>query len=156
LSFFSFFRQNSGVAIALPPLEEGTMHIHGNSMSVNAADFYSAAQNRAATAQRAVEVRKKLLKSASEIEGAAIPDESLDGFAAKSGSEPASESDSGPNRGSATVPHQHRRQGLGLRLRLEFECASGKTRRSLASGPQEGRMPHPFGYAQGRLSPLSS
>jgi hypothetical protein len=46
-------------------------------MSVNAADFYSAAQNRAATAQRAVEVRKKLLKSASEIEGAAIPDESL-------------------------------------------------------------------------------
>jgi len=53
------------------------MHIHGNSMNVNAADFYSAAQNRAATAGRAAEVRKKLLKSASEIEGAAIPDESL-------------------------------------------------------------------------------
>jgi hypothetical protein len=53
------------------------MHIHGNSMSINAADFYSAAQGRAVTAERAAEVRKKLLKSASEIEGAAIPDESL-------------------------------------------------------------------------------
>jgi hypothetical protein len=53
------------------------MHIHGNSMNVNAADFYSAAQNRAVTAKCAAEVRKKLLKSVSEIEGAAIPDESL-------------------------------------------------------------------------------
>jgi len=52
------------------------MHIHGNSMNVNAADYYSAAQNRAVTAGRAAEIRKKLLKSASEIEGEAVPDES--------------------------------------------------------------------------------
>jgi len=50
------------------------MHIHGNSMSINAASFYSAAQNeKAAAAQRAADVRKKLLKGAAEIEGAATP-----------------------------------------------------------------------------------
>ncbi len=54
------------------------MHIHGNSMAVNPADFYSAAQGeRAAAAQRAADVRKRLLKRASEIEGAATPEESL-------------------------------------------------------------------------------
>ena len=54
------------------------MHIHGNSMIVNAANFYGAAQGeRAAAAQRAAEVRKRLLKSGSEIEGAATPEESL-------------------------------------------------------------------------------
>jgi len=54
------------------------MHIHGNSMSINAANFYSAAQNeKTAAAQRAADLRKKLLKSASEIEGAAPPEESL-------------------------------------------------------------------------------
>jgi len=35
------------------------MHIHGNSMAINAASFYSAAQNeKAAAAQRAAEVRR--------------------------------------------------------------------------------------------------
>jgi len=54
------------------------MHIHGNSMSINAASFYSAAQNeKAAAAQRAADVRKKLLKGAAEIEGAATPEETL-------------------------------------------------------------------------------
>ena len=54
------------------------MHIHGNSMAVNAANFYAAAQGeRAAAAQRAAEVRKKLLKGASEIEGATTPEETL-------------------------------------------------------------------------------
>ena len=54
------------------------MHIHGNSMSVNAANFYSATQEeRAAAAQRAASVRKKLIRSASEIEGAATPEETL-------------------------------------------------------------------------------
>ena len=54
------------------------MHIHGNSMSVNAANFYSATQEeRAAAAQRAASVRKKLIKSASEIEVAASPEEIL-------------------------------------------------------------------------------
>ena len=54
------------------------MHIHGNSMSVNATDFYSSAQGeKTAAARRAAQVRKKLLKGASEIEGAATPEESL-------------------------------------------------------------------------------
>jgi hypothetical protein len=54
------------------------MHIHGNSMSINAANFYSAAQNeKTAAAQRAADVRKKLLKGASEIKGAATPEETL-------------------------------------------------------------------------------
>lgn len=54
------------------------MNIHGNSMSINAANFYSAGQNeKAAAAQRATDVRKKLLKGASEIEGASTPEESL-------------------------------------------------------------------------------
>jgi hypothetical protein len=54
------------------------MHIHGNSMAVNAANFYSATQEeRAAATQRAASVRKKLIRSASEIEGAASPEETL-------------------------------------------------------------------------------
>jgi hypothetical protein len=54
------------------------MHIHGNSMSINAASFYGAAQNeKAASARRAADVRKKLLRGASEIEGAATPEETL-------------------------------------------------------------------------------
>jgi hypothetical protein len=54
------------------------MHIHGNSMTVNAANFYSATQEeRAAAAQRAASVRKKLIRSASEMEGAASPEETL-------------------------------------------------------------------------------
>jgi hypothetical protein len=54
------------------------MHIHGNSMAAIAADIYSSAQaERAAAAQRAAEVRKKQLKGASEIEGAATPEETL-------------------------------------------------------------------------------
>ena len=54
------------------------MHIHVNSMTVNAANFYSATQEeRAAAAQRAARVRKKLIRSASEIESAASPEETL-------------------------------------------------------------------------------
>ncbi len=54
------------------------MHIHGNSMAVNSANFYSAGQGeKAAAAQRAAELRRKLLKSAAEAEGAASPEESL-------------------------------------------------------------------------------
>jgi hypothetical protein len=54
------------------------MHIHGNSMTVNAANYYSATQEeRAAAAQRAAIVRKKLIRSASEMEGAASPEETL-------------------------------------------------------------------------------
>jgi hypothetical protein len=54
------------------------MHIHGNSISINAASFYSAAQNeKAAAAKRAADVRKRLLKGASEIDGAATPEATL-------------------------------------------------------------------------------
>ena len=51
------------------------MHIH--SMGVNPAGFYAASEGeRAANAQRAAEVRKKLLKSAAQIEDA-TPEETL-------------------------------------------------------------------------------
>ena len=40
------------------------MHIHGNSMSIQAANFYSASQGEKTAAERAAEVRKRLLKSA--------------------------------------------------------------------------------------------
>ena len=54
------------------------MHIHGNSMNINAASLYSSAQNeKTAAAQRAAEVRKKLLRSASDIEGASSPEEAF-------------------------------------------------------------------------------
>ncbi len=54
------------------------MHIHGNSMAVNAANFYSAGQNeKTAAAERAAKVRKKLLKNAAEIGGEESPEESL-------------------------------------------------------------------------------
>jgi hypothetical protein len=53
------------------------MHIHGNSMAINAASFYATAQEEKAAAQRAAGVRKKLIKSASEIEGSASPEETL-------------------------------------------------------------------------------
>jgi hypothetical protein len=54
------------------------MHIHGNSMSVQAANFYAASQGeRTAAAQRAAEVRKKLLKSATTLDGSASPEETV-------------------------------------------------------------------------------
>jgi hypothetical protein len=53
------------------------MHIHGHPMSVNPADFYAACQGEmAANAQRAAEVRRKLLKVAAQIEDA-TPEETL-------------------------------------------------------------------------------
>jgi hypothetical protein len=54
------------------------MHIHGNSMAVNAANLYFAAQDEgAAAAQRAAEIRKKLLKGALQIDGTSTPEETL-------------------------------------------------------------------------------
>jgi hypothetical protein len=58
--------------------QEGTMHIHGNSMSIQAAGFYSAAQEERAAA---AEVRRKLLKGATNIASGlasgATPEETL-------------------------------------------------------------------------------
>jgi len=53
------------------------MHIHGNSMAINAASSYSAIQEERAAAQRAASVRRKLLRSASEIDAANTPEETL-------------------------------------------------------------------------------
>jgi len=53
------------------------MHIHGNQMNLNAVNPYCAAAEKAAAAQRAADVRKKLMKSASDIEGIASPDEAF-------------------------------------------------------------------------------
>ncbi len=54
------------------------MHIHGNHMNVNAANFYSVGNGeRSAAAQRAADVRKKLLKGAQSIDAAADPEENL-------------------------------------------------------------------------------
>jgi hypothetical protein len=47
-------------------------------MNVNAANFYSIGNGeRSAAAQRAAEVRKKLLNSAQSVEGEASPEETL-------------------------------------------------------------------------------
>jgi hypothetical protein len=53
------------------------MHIHGNQWNLNAVNPYYAAAENAAARQRAAEVRKKLLKGAAEITGAATPEETL-------------------------------------------------------------------------------
>ena len=47
------------------------MHIHGHQMDLNALNPYAAA----AESQRKADVRKKLMKSASDIEGISSPDE---------------------------------------------------------------------------------
>lgn len=58
--------------------QEGAMHIHGNSMNLNEASLYSAsAAEKAASAQRAADTRKKLLMKAQEIDGAPTTDETV-------------------------------------------------------------------------------
>jgi hypothetical protein len=52
------------------------MHIHGTHLNPNALNLYSAvAAEKAAAAKQAAEVRKKLLSSASKIEGEADTDD---------------------------------------------------------------------------------
>ena len=54
------------------------MHIHASQMNMNAASLYSAAgAEKAAASQRAADVRRKLMKSASDIEGVSSPDEAF-------------------------------------------------------------------------------
>ncbi len=54
------------------------MHIHGNFMNMNAADSYSTANaGRAAAAERAAAVRKKLLRGAASVDESATPEETL-------------------------------------------------------------------------------
>ena len=54
------------------------MHIHASSMNMNSASLYSAAgAEKAAAAQRAADLRRKLMKSASDIEGISSPDEAF-------------------------------------------------------------------------------
>jgi hypothetical protein len=52
------------------------MHIHGNSMNLNAANSYSVGNGeKSAAAERAAEVRRRLLKSAAGVDNTASPDE---------------------------------------------------------------------------------
>jgi hypothetical protein len=51
------------------------MHIHSSQMNLEALNPYSAAAEKAAAAKRAEDVRKKLMKSATDIEGISGPDE---------------------------------------------------------------------------------
>jgi hypothetical protein len=53
------------------------MHIHGNQINLNAVNPYSAAAEKAAAAQRAADVRKKLMKSGASLEGIADPEEAF-------------------------------------------------------------------------------
>ena len=54
------------------------MHIHAGSMNLNSASLYSAAAaEKAAATQNAADVRRKLMKSASDIEGVPSPDETF-------------------------------------------------------------------------------
>jgi N-methylhydantoinase B/oxoprolinase/acetone carboxylase alpha subunit len=64
--------QNSGAPIARGFFrEERIMHIHGNLLNSNAASLYSAAAaaEKAASAQRVADVRKKLMEGALNIDG---------------------------------------------------------------------------------------
>ena len=52
------------------------MHIHGNSMNINAANFYSVGSGeRNVAAQRAADIRKRLQKGAAVPEGTPAADE---------------------------------------------------------------------------------
>jgi hypothetical protein len=67
--------QSYGMAVAFQHPQEGAMHIHGNLMSIQTANFYSAAlEEKAAAARRAADVRRKLARSAVDMEAEASPD----------------------------------------------------------------------------------
>jgi hypothetical protein len=54
------------------------MHIHANSMNVNSASFYSVGNGeKSAAAERAADVRKRLLKGAAAVDGTASTEETL-------------------------------------------------------------------------------
>jgi hypothetical protein len=54
---------------------EVTMHIHATQMNINAINPYSAAADRAVAAQRAADLRKKLLKNVANLEASSSPEE---------------------------------------------------------------------------------
>ena len=51
------------------------MHIHATQMNINAINPYSAAADRAVAAQRAADLRKKLLKNVANLEASSSPEE---------------------------------------------------------------------------------
>ena len=53
------------------------MHVHGSQMNLNPVNPYSAAAEKAVAAQRAADVRKKLLQSGTAIAGEPSPEEAL-------------------------------------------------------------------------------
>jgi hypothetical protein len=61
---------NLGTLIALHSGYEAAMHVHRAQMNTNPVNPYSAAAEKAMAAQRAADIRKKLVKSAAVIVGA--------------------------------------------------------------------------------------
>lgn len=61
----------------LPGVQENPMHVHGNQMNFNTINPYSAAAEKAMAAQRAANVRKKLVKCAADPESDATTEETL-------------------------------------------------------------------------------
>ena len=57
--------------------KEVHMRIHGNQLNLNGINPYSAAAEKAAAAQKAANVRKKLMRSASEDKSVQSPEEAL-------------------------------------------------------------------------------
>ncbi|MGO8933089.1 MAG: hypothetical protein ACLPLZ_14290 [Terracidiphilus sp.] len=53
------------------------MHIHPSAIGLHPINTYAAGNERAASAERAVEVRKRLLKAAQSAAAAATPEENL-------------------------------------------------------------------------------
>ena len=53
------------------------MHIQRSQMNITSVNPYSAAAEKAVAAQRAADVRKKLMKSATDIEGVSSPEEAF-------------------------------------------------------------------------------
>jgi hypothetical protein len=58
-------------------MPEDAMHVHPAAVSLHSINAYAMANDRAATAQRAAEVRKRLLKSAQSVEVESDPDATL-------------------------------------------------------------------------------
>jgi hypothetical protein len=76
MSIFSAFGFDSGTQTALSVYRRDTMHIHGAGMNPYAANLHSmAGAEKAAEAQRAAELRKKLLKTSTQVEDQPDSDE---------------------------------------------------------------------------------
>ena len=76
ISEFLCLERENGTRIAHYSRRAEVMHIHSNSMNFNALDSYSVIEQKAA-AQRAADVRKKLMQNAQNINGELTPEANL-------------------------------------------------------------------------------